>query len=115
MPAGLQDRPNAAHAASNATIALAGIREIAQGTIAASNGSADDDYTVANPETNRVILFHLATNDDDMRFSMDGSAVATDMPLKSGVYFVVEAYMDDVISVYNDSGGAQTVYVMEVY
>lgn len=108
-------RPNAAHAGNLAAIALAGIRPILTDTITPTNGSADDPYTVQSAATNRVMLFHLASNDDDVRVcEVGGTAVATDMPVASGVYFVMEAYEDDVISLYNGSGGALTIYVMEL-
>ena len=45
---------------------------------------------------------------------MDANAVATDFPLQPGIYTPIDAGKDQVLDFWNTTGGAITVYVLEI-
>lgn len=101
------------HEAGLAAISLAGVRLLVQATIA-PGASANASYTVAEGATRRVVLFHDSGGNLDLRVELNAAADATDMPLASGVYFVLEAVKDETIQVFNTTGGALTVNIAEI-
>lgn len=98
---------------NQALVALAGIRQLKQTSISVGS-SAENTYTVTEVGTRRVVCLHLATNNNDIRFDYNATATSTDMPVIPARYFVVDSEKDDVLHFYNTSGGAITVYLMEV-
>ncbi len=107
-------RGNMDEAGNRAALALAGIRPVGQAVLSTTAG-AEFSHTVANAETRRVIVFHASGVDTDIRVAnVSAIAVVTDMPVASGVYFVMEAYVGESISVWNASAGVISVYVMEI-
>ena len=101
------------HESGLASISLAGIRILVQTTVAPAT-STNASYTVTSAATRRVVLFHDSGTNTDIRVEQNAAATATDMPVASGVYFVLEAVKDDTVQVFNTSGGAITVNVVEI-
>jgi len=101
------------HEAGLAAISLAGVRLLKQATIA-PGASANASYTVTEGATRRVVLFHDSGTNTDLRAELNAAATATDMPLASGVYFVLDAVKDDTVQVFNTTGGALTVNIAEI-
>ena len=101
------------HEAGLAAISLAGVRLLVQATIA-PGAAANVAYTVVNGATKRVVLFHDSGVNTDLRVELNAAATATDMPLATGVYFVLDAVKDDTVQVFNTTGGALTVNIAEI-
>lgn len=108
-------RRNAAQESAESMISMAGVRPLVESSVAVSATSADS-YTITHSFCKRVLLFHTAANDDDIRVDLDddNAGVATDMPLASGVYFVFEAYEGEIVRLYNTTGSPVTVYIWEL-
>lgn len=100
---------------NQAVISLAGVRPLAQAVVTVTAGD-NDDYTIDDDAglTKRVILFHNSGDITDIRVALNETATATDMPVASGVYFSLEVEDEDVVSLYNTSGGDIDVNVMEI-
>lgn len=96
-----------------ASVSLAGVRPLAVDTASVGAGAADT-HTVAHKAAKRVIIFHASGTDTDIRVAVNETADANDFPVASGVYFVVEAKTGETVSVYNTTGGAITVYRLEI-
>lgn len=96
-----------------AMLALAGVRQLKQSSVAPGAG-ANSAYTVTEAGTRRVVAIHLGTGAGDIRFNHDAVADATKIPVIPQRYFVVDAEKDDTLNFFNTSGGAITVYVMEI-
>jgi len=101
------------HEAGLAAISLAGVRLLVQATIA-PGASANLAYTITSSATRRVVLFHDSGTNTDLRVELNAPATATDMPLASGVYFVLDAVKDETVQVFNTTGGAITVNIVEI-
>lgn len=95
-----------------ANLSLAGVRYLAQGSVAVG-ASAEGTYTVVNGSTRRVIVAFAGTF-GDIRFDYNATASATDFPLMPNTHFRVDAAKDGVLHFYNTSGGSITVYLMEI-
>lgn len=113
MPGNTRIREDLRWEQSMAALSLAGIRPIANGSAAVA-GSTEETYTIVGKHTNRVIVFHDSGEALDIRFDLNATAGATDFPVASGVYFVLEVETGDVVHVYNTSGVAITVYFLEI-
>lgn len=109
----LRDTSAIQYEAARAMLALAGIREIVQGSVA-PGASANAAYTVVDVRTRRVVCVHLGTGAGDIRFRYNVAATATNIPVIPQRYFVVDAEKDDTLNFFNTTGGAITVYVMEI-
>lgn len=97
-----------------AAVSLAGVRILVQSTMAPLAG-AEATYTVADTSTKRVVLFHDSGDNTDIRFTYGSVAAdASDLPVISGVYFVVDAEKGEVLRVFNTSAGTITVNVAEL-
>ncbi len=96
-----------------AAISLAGVRLLIQATIA-PGATTNVSYTVTSAATRRVILFHDSGNNTDLRVEQNAAATATDMPLASGVYFVLDCVKDETVQVYNTTGSGITVNIAEI-
>ena len=101
------------HESGLAAISLAGVRILVQATIA-PGASANVAYTVTSGAAKRVVLFHDSGTNTDLRVEQNAAATATDMPLASGIYFVVEAVKDETVQVFNTTGSGITVNIMEI-
>ena len=95
-----------------ATLSLAGWKVLAQGN-AAPGAGARAAYTVTNARTRRCIISFVGTF-GDIRFEYNANSVATDFPLQPGVYMPIDCQEDDTLDFWNTTGGAITVYVMEI-
>lgn len=107
------NRSNVSWAANVAMISLAGVRIFRQGS-AAPGAGAEDSYTIQEDDARRLICFHNSGVNTDIRVELNGTAVATDMPMASGVYFAFEVEEGDTVSFFNTSAGSITVNVIEV-
>ena len=101
------------HEAGLAAISLAGVRILSQTTIA-PGASLNVSYTVLSAATRRVVLFHDSGTNTDLRVEQGAAATATDMPIASGVYFVLDAVKDETVQVFNTTGGALTINIAEI-
>lgn len=106
-------RRDTTHEAGLAAISLAGVRLLVQATIA-PGASANASYTVASAATRRVVLFHDSGTNTDLRIEQNAAATATDLPIASGIYFVLEAVKGETVQVYNTTGGTLTVNIVEI-
>jgi hypothetical protein len=108
-------RANHDYEGNVAAISLAGVRPLLQDTVVVTAGD-DDSYTVdgVSGVTRRLVCFHNADLNDDIRVALNVAATADDMPITPGVYFVMEVETDDVVSFFNTSGADITVNVMEI-
>ncbi len=104
---------DAKHESALAQISLAGVRLLVQSSIAPGAG-ANASYEVTEGATRRVVLFHDSGVNTDLRVEQNAAATATDMPLVSGAYFVVEAVKGETVQVWNTTGGALTVNIAEI-
>jgi len=109
----LRDLSAIQYEAHRAMLALAGVRQIVQASVA-PGASAEATYTVIDRRTRRVIVCHLGTGAGDIRFDFNATASSADMPIIPQRYFVVDAEKDDVLHFFNTSAGAITVYLMEI-
>lgn len=111
---------------TEATRALAGVRELLQATAAPTTG-AEAGYTVQNAETRRVMVFHLGASSPaagDIRFKCNGTATASNMPLVPQKYALFElsgprtigstSQAGETISFWNTSADTITVYILEL-
>lgn len=97
-----------------AAVSLAGVRILVQATVAPTAGN-EATYTVTSAATKRVVLFHDSGNNLDIRFTYGNTAAdANDLPVATGIYFVVDVEKDEVIRVFNTSGATITVNVAEL-
>lgn len=97
-----------------ASVSLAGVRILVQSTIA-PGASAEATYTITHAATKRLILFHNSGNNTDIRFTYGSVAAdASDLPVVSGIYFVVDLEKDEIARVFNTSGGSITVNIAEL-
>ena len=62
----------------------------------------------------RVVVTHSASGDEDIRFVLNDTAVATSFPIYPNMYFVVEVEEGDVVHVFNNNASAVTVHFMEI-
>lgn len=99
--------------AALASLALAGLRETLQATISAL-ATASTAYTVAAKDTRRVMCLHLDAGANSIRFRTNAAAIATNMPMIGQTYWVVDAKLGDTLNFYNVTGGAITIYIMEL-
>lgn len=113
MPGAPNIRSDLKHEGVLATVSLAGIRPLVNASVAVG-ASAEGTYTIANISTKRVVLYHKAADDLDIRVDLNATAVATDFPVASGVYFVMEVEKDDVVHLFNNNASSVTVYLMEI-
>ena len=86
---------------------------LVQATVA-PGASGTASYTVTSAATRRVILFHDSGVNVDIRVELNATATAADLPVASGVYFVLDAVKDDTVEVFNTSAGAITVNIVEI-
>lgn len=111
---------------TEATRALAGVRELVQATVAPLAGG-EASYTVANAETRRLMCVHLGASTPaagDIRFRCNATAAATHMPLAPQKYALFElsgprtiganAQAGETISFFNTSADTVTVYLLEL-
>ena len=96
-----------------ATLALAGLRELAQ-DVHSATAASNTAYTVTHAQTRRVMCFHAAAGVKDIRFHTNATALATDMPVKGQTYWVVDAKAGDTLNFYNTTVGAVGVNIMEL-
>lgn len=108
-----RSRGNVDHAGNLAAISLAGIRIFVQSSVAPGAGAAAT-YTVTDANAHRLLAFHNSGANTDIRMEQGGTAVATDMPMASGVYVAFEVEKDDTVSFFNTTAGGLTVYVVEL-
>lgn len=99
--------------AARAMLALAGIRQIVQATVAPTTG-ANAGYTVQDIRTRRVVCLHLGAAAGDIRFNYNATATSAHLPVIPQRYFVVDAEKDDVLNFFNTSAGTITVNLMEI-
>jgi hypothetical protein len=98
-----------------AQVSLAGVRPLVQATISV-DASSGDSYEIQDGSAKRVVLYHGSTGAEDIHVNLGASAVATDMPIAPGAYFVMRVEKGESVAVYNaKSGGpAVIVYIMEI-
>ena len=96
-----------------ATLALAGLRELAQAVHTATAG-ASTPYTVTHALTRRVMCFHTGTGVLDIRFATNAAAIATNMPVTGQTYWVVDAKKGDTLNFYNTSIADLSISIMEL-
>jgi len=101
------------HESELAQVSLSGIRILVQSSVAPGT-SANASYTVVDQATRRVVLFHDSGTNTDIRVEQGAAATATDMPVASGIYFVLEAVVDETVQGFNTSAGAITVNILEM-
>ena len=104
---------NLSHEAQRAALSSAGWRVLAVGTTSPLT-AAEDDYTVLNPQTRRVVISHMGAALGDIRFAILGTAITTSFILQNDVYTVVDARQDDVLSFFNNNASTLQVSVMEL-
>lgn len=114
----MADRDNAAFEGDKALLSMAGWVISLQDNVSV-NGGAANSYTVQNADTRRVAFIFVGGSDGDIRFAhntIEGKADAdsNDMPLPSAVYMILDARKGEEIGFYNTTGGAITVYVVEL-
>jgi uncharacterized iron-regulated membrane protein len=107
------NRSNLDWAANVAMVSLAGIRILKQATVAPGAG-ASATYTVTEKDAHRVVAFHGSTAALDIRVHQNGTATASHLPMANGVYMSFEVETDDTVSFFNTTGGAITVYLVEL-
>jgi len=106
-------RRDTGHEAGLATISLAGVRLLVQAVIT-PGASANVAYTVTEASTRRVVLFHDSGTNTDLRVEQNAAATVTDLPIASGIYFVLEAVKGETVQVFNTSGSGITVNIVEI-
>lgn len=115
--------------AVRAVMSMAGIRQILQANISATNG-ADTTYTVQDPGTRRVIFIHASAGSLDIRFNINAAASASTIPIIPTRYVVVDAHGPlnkptppgqsvitvpaDVLHFFNTTGSPVTIFIMEI-
>lgn len=97
-----------------AMISLGGVRPIQQSTIDVA-GTSQGTHTVDDSGCQRVLVFHDASTNTDIRFALNGTADGDSLPVVPGAYFVVQAVKGDVLHFYNTTGGSITLNVVELY
>lgn len=107
------NRSNLDWAANIAQISLSGIRIFRQASVAPANG-AQATYTVQDADTRRLIAFHNSTTNLDVRVNQGAAATSSHFPMATGTYFAFEVEKDDTVSFWNASGGALTIFLIEV-
>jgi len=108
------NRPNEAIESAKAQISLAGIRIVLTDTVA-PGASAAATYTVASAATKRVMLIYPAGTIGDITVDPNATADANSLPVVPDMYFVLEAYKGEEISVFNTTGSGITVHCVELY
>ena len=96
-----------------ALLAIAGFRINLQTNVSVS-ASSEATYNVSDPASRRAVLVHLGAAAGDIRFVVDGTAAATDVPLLPERYIIFDVNTDSVIHLFNTTGGAIVVHIMEL-
>lgn len=107
------NRSNIDWAANLAVVSLAGIRIFRQANVSVP-ASSSASYTVQDSDTRRLIVFHAAPTNVDIRVALNATATSTSFPVATGVYFALEVEVGDSVSFFNTSGSSLTVYLVEV-
>lgn len=99
-----------------AVMALSGVRELRQSTIAPTTG-AQAAYTVVDVNCRRVMVFHLGAGTPgagDIRVRCNATAASTHMPLVPQTYAVFYLQAGETLSCWNTSADTITVNVLEM-
>jgi len=101
------------HEVNRATLSMAGWRVVTQDVHSATASSATA-YTVQEVNTRRAVVA-FAGSFLDIRLNINTTAAATDFPLMPSHHHVFDVSKDETINIYNTTGGAIDVFILELF
>ena len=96
-------------------ISLGGVRPISAMSSVSPGASAAASYTIVSEACRRCLVLVIGAANGDIRITVNETADANDWPLITDAYYSVQVEKDDTVNVFNTSGGALTVYFLELY
>ena len=106
---------NQGHEAHGAMISLGGVRPVSAMASIAVGGTTAAAHTVVFAATKRVAVLVIGGSHGDFRITTNETADAVDWPLLKDAYYYCSVGKGDTVNVYNTTGGALTVYFLELY
>lgn len=103
---------NLEHESRLANISRAGWRPLVEAAVSVG-GNSEATHEITRSEARRVLLL-TTDGKTDLRVDINETATATSLPLLPNEYVILQVEQGDTVHLFNTTGGALTVYIVEL-